>query len=113
MEIRLLGQNRVGSVRVSLKAVECVLLRLRLDTLSKTCRADCWIESNIGTGVSFYGPGACMCEFFWPIRDADQSIFGPRVTSPAPCFVIRSLWKPMPRDDEGLGRRMSCKRKER
>lgn len=90
MEIRLLGQNRVGYVRVSLKAAGCVLLRLRLDTLSKTCRADCWIESNIGTDVSFYGPGACMCEFFWPIRNAGGSLFGPRVTSPAPCFVIRS-----------------------
>lgn len=40
-----------------MKAAECVLLRLRLDTLSKTCRADCWIESNIGTDVSFYGAG--------------------------------------------------------
>ena len=35
MEIRLLGQNRVGAVRVSLKAVECVLLRLRLDAFVK------------------------------------------------------------------------------
>ena len=52
---RLLGQNRVGSVRVSSKAAGCVLLRLQLDTLSKTCRADCCSESNIGTGVSFYG----------------------------------------------------------
>ena len=32
---RLLGQNRVGSVRVSLKAVECILLRLRLDAFVK------------------------------------------------------------------------------
>ena len=47
MEIRLLGQNRVGSVRVSLKTAECVLLRLRLDTLSKTCRADCWRKDGV------------------------------------------------------------------
>ena len=90
VEQRLLGQNRLGSVRVSLKAAECVLLRLRLDTLSKTCRADCWIESNIGTSVSFYGPRACVCESLWPIRNAVGSLFGPRVTLPAPCFVIRS-----------------------
>ena len=90
VEQRLLGQNRLGSVRVSLKAAECVLLRLRLDTLSKTCRADCWIESNIGTSVSFYGPQACVCESLWPIRNAVGSLFGPWVTSPAPRFVIRS-----------------------
>ena len=59
MEIRLLGQNRVGSVRVSLKAAECVLLCLRLDALVETCRMDCWIESNIGISVSFYWPRAC------------------------------------------------------
>ena len=35
VEQRLLGQIRVGSVRVSLKAVECVLLRLRLDAFVK------------------------------------------------------------------------------
>ena len=56
---RLLGENRVGFALVSLKAAECVLLRLRLDTLSKTCRADCWIESNIEASVSFYWPRAC------------------------------------------------------
>ena len=32
---RLLGQNRVGSDRVSLKTAECVLLRLRLDAFIK------------------------------------------------------------------------------
>ena len=63
----------------------------------ETCRMDCWIESNIGTGVSFYGPGACMCASFWSIRNAGGSLYEPGVTSPAPCFVIRSWWKPMPR----------------
>ena len=32
---RLLGKSRVGFVRVSLKAIECVLLRLRLDAFMK------------------------------------------------------------------------------
>ena len=32
---RLLGKNRVGFVRVSLKTAECVLLRLRLDAFIK------------------------------------------------------------------------------
>lgn len=32
---RLLGKNRVGFVRVRLKAIECVLLRLRLDAFIK------------------------------------------------------------------------------
>ncbi len=32
---RLLGETRVGFVRVRLKAIECVLLRLRLDAFIK------------------------------------------------------------------------------
>ena len=34
---------------------------------------------NIGTGVSFYGPGACMCASFWSIRNAGGSLYEPGV----------------------------------
>lgn len=66
MEVRLLGQNRVGSVRVSLKAAGCVLLRLRLDTLSK--RAVWIVGSNrtLGQASRFMGRGRACARPFGP-----------------------------------------------
>lgn len=48
------------------------------------------LRLKIGTSVSFYGPRTCVCASFWPVRDADRSLFGPRVTSLVLLFVIRS-----------------------